>query len=76
MTIQVLVFLSEIKFDLILKKKKNQKKIKFSVSFMHLFYTIIKLLPTFRPSHQKTNFFLAISHQLVIFSLFRRYNIG
>ena len=49
MKIQVLVFMSEIKFDLTLKK------IKFSVSFMLLF-TIIKLLPTLRLSCQKTNF--------------------
>ena len=48
--IQVLVFMSEIKFDLTLKK------IKFSVSFMLLF-AIIELLPIFRLSHQKTNFF-------------------
>ena len=38
--IQVLVFMSEIKFDLTVKKSK------FSVSFMLLF-TIIKLLPTY-----------------------------
>ena len=48
--IQVFVFMSEIKFDLTLKK------IKFSVSFMLLF-AIIKLLPTLRLSRQKTNFF-------------------
>ena len=57
MKIQVLVFLSEIKFDLTLKKK-----IKFSVSFMLLF-AINELLPTLRLSRQKTNFFLAISRQ-------------
>ena len=50
MKIQVLVFMSEIKFDLTVKKSK------FSVSFMLLF-TIIKLLPTIRLSRQKTNFF-------------------
>ena len=50
MKIQVLVFMSEIKFDLTVKKSK------FSVSFMLLF-TIIKLLPTVRLSRQKTNFF-------------------
>ena len=50
MKIQVLVFMSEIKFDL------TVKKIKFSVSFMLLF-TIIKLLPTLRLSRQRTNFF-------------------
>ena len=50
MKIQVLVFMSEIKFDLTVKKSK------FSVSFMLLF-TIIKLLPTLRLSRQKTNFF-------------------
>ena len=50
MKIQVLVFKSEIKFDLTVKKSK------FSVSFMLLF-TIIKLLPTLRLSRQKTNFF-------------------
>ena len=37
MKIQVLVFMSEIKFDLALKKK-----IKFSVSFMLLFTIILK----------------------------------
>ena len=50
MKIQVLVFTSEIKFDLTVKKSK------FSVSFMFLF-TIIKLLPTLRLARQKTNFF-------------------
>ena len=50
MKIQVLVFISEIKFDLTLKT------IKFSDSFMLLF-AIIKLLPTLRLSRQKTNFF-------------------
>ena len=62
MKIQVLVFMSEIKFVLTLKK------IKFSVSFMLLF-AIIKRLPTLRLSCQKTNFFLAISRQ---FSLDQR----
>ena len=42
---QVLVFMSEIKFDLTLKKIK--------ISFMLLF-AIIKLLPTLRLSRQKT----------------------
>ena len=51
MKIQVLVFMSEIKFDLTVKKYKF-----FSVSFMLLF-TIIKLLPTLRLARQKTNFF-------------------
>ena len=46
--IQVLVFMSKIKFDLTLKKE-----IKISVSFMFLF-AIIKLLPTLRLSRQKT----------------------
>ena len=50
MRIQVLVFMSEIKFDLTVKKSK------FSVSIMLLF-TIINLLPTLRLSRQKTNFF-------------------
>ena len=50
MKIQVLVFMSETKVDLTVKKSK------FSVSFMLLF-TIIKLLPTLRLAHQKTNFF-------------------
>ena len=50
MKIQVLVFMSETKFDLTVKKSK------FSVSFMLLF-TIIKLLPTLRLARQKTNFF-------------------
>ena len=50
MKIQVLVFMSETKVDLTVKKSK------FSVSFMLLF-TIIKLLPTLRLARQKTNFF-------------------
>ena len=50
MKIQVLVFMSEIEFDLTVKKSR------FSVSFMLLFI-IIKLLPTLRLSRQKTNFF-------------------
>ena len=50
MKIQVLVFMSEIKFDLTLKKSQ------FSVSFM-LSFTTIKVLPTLRLSRQKTNFF-------------------
>ena len=54
--IQVLVFMSEIKFDFTLKK------IKISVSFMLLF-AIIKLLPTL------LFFFFAISRQ---FSLYQR----
>ena len=57
MQIQVLVFMCERKFDLILKIK-----ITFSVSFM-LFFTIIKLLPILRFSSQKVNFFLAILRQ-------------
>ena len=74
MKIQVLVFMSEIKFDLTLKK------IKFSVSFMLLF-AIIKLLPTLRLSRQKTNFFsffffLPFRVNLVLISVFRRYSIG
>ena len=52
MKIQVLVFMSEIKCDLTLKK------IKFSVSLMLLF-TIIKLLHALRLSRQKTNFFFS-----------------
>ena len=50
MKIQVLVFMSETKVDLTVKKSK------FSVSFMLLF-TIIKLLPTLRLARQKTNLF-------------------
>ena len=50
MKIQVLVFMSEIEFDLTVKKSK------LSVSFMLLFI-IIKLLLTLRLSRQKTNFF-------------------
>ena len=69
MKIQVLVFMSEIKFDLTLKK------IKFSLSFMLLF-AIIKLLPTLRLSRQKTNFFLPFRVNLVLISVFRRYSIG
>ena len=58
------MFMSEIKFDLTLKK------IKISVSFILLF-AIIKLLPTLRLSRQKTElfFFFAISRQ---FSLDQR----
>ena len=52
MNIQVLVFISEIKFDLTPKKKK----IKFSVSFMLLF-TIIKLPPALFDSHVRNQFF-------------------
>ena len=54
------MFMSEIKFDLTLKK------IKISVSFMLLF-AIIKLLPTLRSLVRKLNFFFfffAISRQL------------
>ena len=43
MKIQVLVFMSEIKFDLTLKKKRK------------LLFTIIKVLPALRLSRQKTN---------------------
>ena len=65
MKIQVLVCMSEIKFDLTVKKSK------FSVSFMLLF-TIIKLLPTLRLSRQKTNFFpQPFRVNLVLFSVFR-----
>ena len=56
MKIQVLVFMSEINFDLTVNKPK------FSVSFM-LSFTIIKLLPNLRLSRQKTNFFPTISRQ-------------
>ena len=71
MKIQVLVFMSEIKFDLTVKKSK------FSVSFMLLF-TIIKLLPTLRLSRQKTNFFFSQPFRvnLVLFSVFRGHDIG
>ena len=73
--IQVLVFMSEIKFDLTLKK------IKISVSFMLLF-AIIKLLPTLRLSRQKTQlfffffFFFPFRVNLVLISVFRGYSIG
>ena len=70
---QVLVFMSEIKFDLTLKK------IKISVSFMLLF-AIIKLLLTLRSSHQKTYlfffFFLPFRVNLVLISVFRGYSFG
>ena len=56
MKIQVLVFMSEIKFDL------TVKKFKFSVSFMLLF-TIIKLLPTLRLYVRELTFFPTISRQ-------------
>ena len=52
---QVLVFMSEIKFDLTLKK--------YIFCFFMLLFTIIKLVPTLRLSRQKTNFFLAISRR-------------
>ena len=72
MKIQVLVFMSEIKFNLTVKVKKS----KFSVSFMLLF-TIIKLLPTLRLSRQKTNFFpQPFRVNLVLFSVFRGHAIG
>ena len=68
--IEVLVFMSEIKFDLTVKKSK------FSVSFMLLF-TIIKLLPTLRLARQKTNFFpQPFRVNLVLFSVFRGHDIG
>ena len=51
MKIPIVVFMSEIKFNLTLKKK-----IKFSVSFMLLF-AIIMFLPTRQLSRQKTHFF-------------------
>ena len=56
MKIPIVVFMSEIKFDLTLKK------IKFSLSFMLLF-AIITFLPTRQLSRQKLTFFLAISRQ-------------
>ena len=49
MKIQVLVFMSEIKFDLTLKKSDF-------LFLLFLLFTIIKLLPTLRHSSQKTNF--------------------
>ena len=68
------MFMSEIKFDLTLKKK-----IKISVSFMLLF-AIIKLLPTLRLSRQKTElfffFFLPFRINLVLINVFRGYSIG
>ena len=63
-------FMSEIEFDLTVKKSK------FSVSFMLLFI-IIKLLPTLRLSRQKTNFFpQPFRVNLVLFSVFRGHDIG
>ena len=68
--IQVLVFMSEIKFHLTLKK------IKISVSFMLLF-AIIKLLPTLRLSSENFLFlFLPFRVNLVLMSVFRGYSIG
>ena len=70
--IQVLVFMSEIKFDLTLKK------IKISVYFMLLF-AITKLLPTLQLSRQKTElffFFLPFRVNLVLITVLRRYSIG
>ena len=52
MKIQVLVFMSEIKFDLTLKENN-----KFSVSFMLLFSQESCFRPTLRLSRKKTNFF-------------------
>ena len=68
MKIQVLVFMSEIKFALTLKKS--------NFLFLMYLFTIIKLLPTLGLSRQKTNFFLAISRQFGLFSVFRGYTIG
>ena len=51
---QVLVFMSEIKFDLTLQN--------INISFMFLF-TIVKLLPILRLSSWKSIFFLAILRQ-------------
>ena len=56
MKIQVLVFMSEIIFELTLENK-------FSVSFMLLF-VIIKLLLVFDSHVRKQTFFLAISRQV------------
>ena len=66
--IRVLVFMSEIKSDIILKKSSFlfNWKIKFSVSFMLLFI-IIKLLPHAR----KPIFFYLFRVCLVLFSVFR-----
>ena len=50
MKIPIVVFMSEIKFNLTLKK------LKYSVSFMLLF-AIIMFLPTHQLSRQKANFF-------------------
>ena len=50
MKIQVLVFMSEIKFDRTLKKNQI-------FCFFMLLFTIIKLLPTLRLSRQKSNCF-------------------
>ena len=71
MTIQVLVFMNEIKFDLTLKK------IKFSVSFMLLF-AIIKLLPTLRLSSENLTFLFILPFRinLVLVSVFGCYSIG
>ena len=51
MKMPIVMFMSEIKFNLTLKKK-----IKFSVSLMLLF-AIIMFLPTRQLSRQKANFF-------------------
>ena len=70
MKTQVLVFMSEIKFDLTVKKSK------FSVSFMLLFI-IIKLLPTHRLARQKKKLFSQpFRVSLVLFSVFRGHVIG
>ena len=63
MELQVLVFMSEIKFDYTLqkKKKKKKKKIKFSVSFMPLFTISFYLL--FDSHVRKLTFFRAITRQ-------------
>ena len=59
MNIQVLVFMSEIKFDLTMKENN-----KFSVSFMFFFFSQESSFDLLFDSHvRKLTFFLAISRQ-------------
>ena len=70
MKIQVLVFMSEIKFDLTLKKKSN---------FLFLLWVYLQLLIfylLFYSHVRKQNLFLPFCVNLVLFSMFRGYNIG
>ena len=59
----VLVFMSEIKFDLTLKKKATTTTKKKILFLLYFYVTIIKLLPNLRHLRREINFFPAISRQ-------------